>query len=278
MRQLFSVACLLLLAMSLPAALDAQLVLRQAIPLPVDPEPQWPNYAPITWTDANDPSLSLTLDGKLVAASATQQQWIASAVDTSDGSLVVDLTVQVDYTTSVTTYTAVATRYRNQWGFQSFGPEAFTGTFTTNLNADGTIQYDGVGLFTWFAAYLGANPLQWLSAGLTTLPQRDVTGTPDAQPGEPSGPIDPTEVPTNEEGWTSNGCSGPCSDHWKPCCDVHDGCYCEGGDATDRLNCDNDFKQCLKGMGMGKIKAGFYHKGVRLFGGKHFNCTDPMGC
>jgi hypothetical protein len=273
MKRTLSLSLLALVALTLTVAASAQLTVRNLQPLPVDPEPPWPNYAPITWVDEDDPSLALTLDAKLVSSTPTQQNWVASAVSTSDGTLVVDLTVQTDYTASGTTYTAVATRYRNSWGFPPFGPQSFTATFTTNLNDDGSIAYDGPGVYTWFAAYLGANSLSPGSAGLTTFPARDIT-TDDPQ-AEPGGPV---EVPNEEEEWTSNGCSGPCSDHWKDCCDPHDECYCKGGDATARLNCDNDFKECLRGMGMGKIKAGLYHKGVRLFGAKYFNCNDPQGC
>ncbi|MCB1033270.1 MAG: hypothetical protein KDD47_05490 [Acidobacteria bacterium] len=240
--------------------------------IPADPEPDWPDVSPFDWVWPENTNITLTLSANLLSDTGGQQSWSAMAIDTTTGNRVVTMRGTVTYGRSVTTYKITAQRFTNRWGFPAFGPKVFSQDFVTEYDADGNIATATVGTFTWFSAYVGSNPLTNPITGLLfPVPRKPMLdGRTLAEPGD--------DLPQEPGEWTSNGCSGPCSNHWKPCCDVHDECYCKGGDATDRKNCDENFKACLQGMGMSNWKAGLYHKGVRVFGASHFNCTDPMGC
>ncbi len=237
--------------------------------VPTDPEPLWPEISPFDWVWPENPNITLTLSAILLSDTGGQQSWSAQAVDTRTGNLVVDMQGTVTYGSSVTSYKIRTQRFTNRWGFPPIAPKVFAEDFPTEYDSDGGIVKATVGTFTWFAAYVGSNPLTSPLTGLVEpVPQKPLFEPGDEIP----------DIPEEPGEWTANGCSGPCSNHWKACCDVHDECYCKGGDATARKNCDENFKACLQGMGMSNWKAGLYHKGVRLFGASHFNCTDPMGC
>jgi hypothetical protein len=230
-----------------------------------DPEPPWPEVSPFHWQDAANPNLTLTLTATLVAVSGEVHTWKAKAVDTTNGLLVAEIGAVIEYGEPNTVYTVTYRRYRNRWNFPPLPLTTKRIAFPTQHTDDGDIDYDTVGKLTWYATFLGGNPLDIpiLAPVDVDLDLALTIAKPDPKPvGE----------------WVSNGCNKPCSNHWKACCDVHDACYCKGGDATDRKNCDDDFKQCLQNAGMSGWKAGLYHKAVRLFGESHFNCTDPMGC
>jgi hypothetical protein len=249
------------------ALLSVAFLLLSAVP-PLaaqgDPEPPWPEISPFLWQDAANPDLMLTLTATLVAVSGNVHTWKARAVDTTNGQLVAEIDAVIEYGEPNTTYTATYRRLRNRWNFPPLPLTKKKLSFPTLHGDDGAILEATVGELTWYATFLGANPLDIPTLGAVpfTLDQVFVD--------------DPEPKPIGE--WKSNGCNKPCSNHWKACCDVHDACYCKGGDATARKNCDDDFKQCLTNAGMSNWKAGLYHKAVRLFGGSHFNCTDPRGC
>lgn len=70
-------------------------------------------------------------------------------------------------------------------------------------------------------------------------------------------------------GWNANGCTSVPDFNFKKCCDKHDECYCIGGNWVDRWKCDLKFKKCI--LFKNPALACVYYKGVRIFGGSHFN-------
>lgn len=69
---------------------------------------------------------------------------------------------------------------------------------------------------------------------------------------------------------------------FEECCNEHDRCYSRGGSEADRLKCDIDFLECMKGEGPDWL-ADIYYWGVRTFGESVFNYHDtepprPVDC
>lgn len=87
---------------------------------------------------------------------------------------------------------------------------------------------------------------------------------------ECTSPLTPKQM---AEGCVTNGCTGVPDFDIKDCCDKHDICYWKGGTEADRLKCDVDFYNCIKGKGgfWHAVLAWIYYNGVRALGASHFN-------
>jgi hypothetical protein len=58
---------------------------------------------------------------------------------------------------------------------------------------------------------------------------------------------------------------------WVDCCDAHDICYCMGGNDADRLNCDDDFYDCIVARTGDKKMAKNMYDAVRTHGHRYFS-------